>query len=229
MAAACKRAFPNDNETAFQCFNVGSACSQKYGGRDAARKKFEEVPAEYDGDAKEVTLEMLHWRARRRAEKVIRALWLPPLKMAPEFEDLPSDDLGEGSYPKGGEPIPPGSVGPEDGIKALEYILFCWNEKALEETQTKIPQHILDKARRRTEERRIGIKLEGRVLHEWDGSNLATATKNLANAIIDASQLFFKIDRILVRVSDPTSDPKHAARLRKIHNYQGPPGGKDDR
>jgi hypothetical protein len=29
-------------------------------------------------------------------------------------------------------------------------------------------------------------------------------------------------------VSDPTSDPKHAARLRKIHNYQGPPGGKDD-
>jgi hypothetical protein len=131
MAAACKRAFPNDNETAFRCFDIASACSQKYGGREAARKKFDEVPAEYDGDAKEVTLEMLHWRARRRAEKVIRALWLPPLKMAPEFEDLPSDDPGESSYPKGGEPIPPGSVGPEDGLKAVEYILFAGTKKLL--------------------------------------------------------------------------------------------------
>jgi hypothetical protein len=220
MAAACKRAFPDDIDTAFQC-------SQKYGGREAARKKFNEVPAEYDGDAKEVTLEMLHWRAKRRAEKVIRALWLPPLKMAPGFEDLPVEGPAEG-YPKGGEPIPPGTVKTEDGVTAIDYLLFCWNEKALEETQTKIPQPILDKAHRRTEERRTGIKLGGRVLHKWDGSNLATATTNLANAIIDASQLFFKIDRILVRVSDPSRDPKHAARLRKIHNYEGPPGGKDD-
>src|SRR5262249_50138755 len=45
---------------------------------------------------------------------------------------------------------------------------------------------------------------------------------------IDAGQIFFKIDHVLVRVSDPTADPTHAARLRRVHNYNGPPGGEGD-
>jgi hypothetical protein len=230
MAAACKRAFPNDQEAAFQCFDVGSACSSKYGGSDVARKKFDEVPAEYHGDAKEVTLEMLHWRARRRAEKVLMALYPP--QIAPEHARLGFENLGEnleGICRKGDEPIPPGSVGPEDGLKALKYILYCWNEEVLAALQPiAIPQRVLEEARRQTEKLRDRIELGGRVLHKWGGANLATDTAALADAIIDASKLFFKVDRALVRISDPTSDPTHAARLRKIHNYDGLPGGQGD-
>ena len=63
-AAAFKRAFPEDNEAAFRCFDAWSACSTKYPGSHAARSKFDEVTADYEGTAVPVTLDMLHWRAR---------------------------------------------------------------------------------------------------------------------------------------------------------------------
>ena len=55
-AAAFKREFPDDIEAAFQCFDAWSACSDKYQGTEATRRKFEEVPADYDGGAVPVTL-----------------------------------------------------------------------------------------------------------------------------------------------------------------------------
>src|SRR5262249_45966846 len=127
-------------------------------------------------------------------------------------------------------PIPPGSLKPEDGRAALEYLLFCWSEKvylaAIEGRQ--IPQYVLEEVRQRAEERRERIDLNGRVLHIWDGRDLSAATASLADALIYVGQIFFKIDHVLVRVSDPTADPAHAARLRRIHNYKGPPGGEGD-
>ena len=74
-AAAFKRAFPDDTEAAFQLFDEWSACSLKYEGTEATRRKFDQVPTDYTGAAVPVTLEMLHWRARRRAQGVIDALY----------------------------------------------------------------------------------------------------------------------------------------------------------
>jgi Primase C terminal 2 (PriCT-2) len=76
-AAAFKRAFPSDNEAAFQCYDAWSACSSKYQDGETTRQKFDQVPTEYKGTAAPVALEMLHWRARRRAEKVIDTLYSP--------------------------------------------------------------------------------------------------------------------------------------------------------
>ena len=67
-AGAFKRAFPGDPEAAFTCFDAWAACSSKYQGSQAAHSKFDEVAADYEGTAAPVTLEMLHWRTRRRAE-----------------------------------------------------------------------------------------------------------------------------------------------------------------
>src|SRR5207245_1479100 len=45
-AAAFKREYPDDSDLAFQCFDAWSSCSSKYKGTEAARLKFDEVPAE---------------------------------------------------------------------------------------------------------------------------------------------------------------------------------------
>src|SRR5262249_16509187 len=151
--------------------------------------KFDEVPAEYDGDKTPVTLGMLHTRAKRRATEGIRTLYLPRFEPAGRFAHLNPDKgyLGDGIdddgiYPKGGEPIPSGSLKPEDGLKALEYLLFCWSDKALEGLH--VPQRELEEAKRRTEARRQHINLDGRVLHVWRGNHLAQDTDALADAII---------------------------------------------
>jgi len=238
-AGACKRAFPDDEEAAFALFDAWSACSIKeYDGSEATRKKFDEVPIEYDGEAIPVMLGMLHWRAKRRAEKVIRLFYSPLAgqKIAQAFQNHPTFILGadiggfDGPYPKGDEPIPPGTLTPEDGRTALEYLLFCWSEKVYKQAieGQQIPQHVLDNVRQRAEERRERIDLNGRVLHIWHGSDLAADTTALANRIINAGVPFLTVDQILVRVSDPTSNSAHAERLRKSHNYTGPPGGKGD-
>ena len=65
-AAAFKREFPDELEVAFDCYNAWSACSSKYGGNEATRRKFDEVPTDYEGVAAPVTINMLHWRARHR-------------------------------------------------------------------------------------------------------------------------------------------------------------------
>ena len=82
-AAACKRQFPDDMDLAFECYDSWSACSGKYEGSEATRKKFDEVAAEYKGEAIAVTLDMLHWRTRRRAENVIRAVYFPKSDRSP--------------------------------------------------------------------------------------------------------------------------------------------------
>ena len=76
-AAAFKRAFPDDLELAFDCYDAWSACSSKYECMEATRHKFDQVPADYAGLAAPLTLDMLHWRARRRAEVVIYTLHSP--------------------------------------------------------------------------------------------------------------------------------------------------------
>jgi putative DNA primase/helicase len=204
-AAACKRAFPDDEEAAFICFNTLSACSppELYKDANAARKKFDEVPVEYDGDKIPVDLGMLHTRTKRRALEVIRVLYslqhetaadpttafvdlaqykragASAFKSTATFANLDPDQgySGEGiddTYPKGGEPIPPGSLKPEDGLTALEYLLFCWSEKALEGLH--VPQRELEGARRRTEERRKNLNLDG----EPQGGGDTTAYTEIA-------------------------------------------------
>jgi hypothetical protein len=80
-AAAFKRAFPGNVEAAFDCYDAWSRCSSKYDGIAATRKKFDQVPVDYEGVAAAVTVDMLHWRARRRAEKVVRTLHSPPAQI----------------------------------------------------------------------------------------------------------------------------------------------------
>src|SRR5262249_5943070 len=160
-----------------------SACSSKeYGGSETTREKVYRVPIEYEGEAQEVTLGMLHSRARRRAEKNIRFLYshLAGQKNAQAFQGLPIPSLrahvdkSDGPYLKGDEPIPPGSLKPEDGINALEYLLFCWGEKTYKQAieGRPIPKHVLDKVLEQTQERRERIDLNDRILVEWDGKNL---------------------------------------------------------
>ena len=109
-AAAFKRAFPDDFEAAFRCFDAWSTCSTKYPGTDPARRKFDQVTADYEGTAAPLTLDMLHWRARRRAEAIIRALY-PTGPKAAALEDVaPANTDAATIWPKGGEPIPPNTV-----------------------------------------------------------------------------------------------------------------------
>ena len=51
--------------------------SSKYPGQAETRRKFDQVSAEYAGSARPLMVEMLHWRARRYAEIVIRTLYVP--------------------------------------------------------------------------------------------------------------------------------------------------------
>jgi hypothetical protein len=228
-AGAYKRAFPDDHETAFQCFDAWSACSSKYQGTKAARAKFDEVAADYEGTAAPVTLEMLDWRTRRRAEAIIRALYSPAAhwQKASAFEGLDPESLAAGVIPpKGAEPIPPGTLKPGDGIAALEYLLYCWSEKVYQAifAENAIPQSVLEEARRRSDQRREKIDLAGRRPHIWDGNDLAKDTAALADAIVAADPQLYRIDNTLVRISEPASDPATAARVRKLHGYQGRPG-----
>jgi hypothetical protein len=232
-AAAFKRAFPEDNEAAFQCFDVWSACSSKYLDAEATRAKFDVVPAVYEGTAVPVTLDMLQWRARRRAEAVIGVLYSPAVNWQKPgaFKDLALERLSERTtWPKGGEPIPPNSLDPEDGTVALEYLFFCWSAKVCQTILEahEIPQSVLDEARRRSEQRNEKINLAGRTLHTWDGKNLAAGAAALADAIVAASPHLYRIDKALVRIAAPGSDPATAARVRKIYGYEGRPGEAGD-
>jgi hypothetical protein len=236
-AAAFKRAFPDDNEAAFQCYDAWSPRSSKYKDSQTTRQKFDEVPIEYEGTAAPVTLDMLHWRARRRAEKVIDTLYSPEkpaisLKLPARFQNRPiNNSLGAGiPSPKGAEPIEPNSLKPEDGIVALDYLLFCWSPKVYEQiiTGQAIPQVVLDEARRRSEERRERIDLGGRALHRWEGKNLAADTAALAEVIIASGAKLYRVDNALVRISAPISDPTTADRIRKMHRYKGHPGDVGD-
>ena len=225
-AAAFKRKFPDDVEAAFRCFDAWSACSTKYPGSPAARDKFDEMTADYEGTAIPVTLDMLHWRARRRAEAVIRALYSPGPRAAAFEGAAPEDAAAVTIWPKGAEPIPPNTLSAEDGIVALEYLLHCWSEKACQSilAASEIPQEALDEAQRRNDQKCEKIELAGRILHRWDGKDLATDTAALADAIVAANPRLYRIDSTLVRISAPVTDPATAARVRKLHNYEGRPG-----
>ena len=238
-AGAFKRALPGDPEGAFRCFDEWSACSKKYAGTAVTRRKFEEVPAEYTGAAVPVTIDMLHWRGRRRAEAVIGAVFPPkwPMAVLPEqratitknFSE--SNDLAAGILlPRGAEAVSPDSVTAEDGIVAAEYLFFCWSEKVLQGLLAthSIPNATLAEATRRCEERRERIDLAGRTLHTWGGKNLAYDTRALCKAIVDSGAKLYRIDNALVRISAPASDESTATRVRNTHGYTGEPGATDD-
>jgi hypothetical protein len=233
-AAAFKRAFPDDIEAAFQCFDAWSACSSKYQGAEATRRKFDQVPVDYDGTAAPVTLDMLHWRTRRRAEMVIATLYSPVAhwpKASAAFADLGNESLAAGiSRPKGAEPIPPNSLKSEDGIVALDYLRFCWSAEVYQQIVAgqAAPQQALDEAQRRSEQRREKIDLVGRVLHRWEGKNLAADTAALAEAIIASGAKLYRVDNTLVRISAPISDAATAERVRKLHRYTGRLGDPGD-
>ena len=233
-AAAFKRASPNDIEAAFQCYDVWSACSSKYDNKEATRRKFDQVPADYDGTAIPVTLDMLHWRARRRAEAVIGILYSPMRhwqKKGNACERSTIGSLADGiPRPKGAEPIPPNSLKPEDGIMALEYLLFCWSNEVFQQVtrEQDIPETTLQNAQRRCKERHNKIDLAGRTLHKWDGKNLAADTAALAQAIIASETKLYRVDQTLVRISTPISDPATADRVRRMHGYEESPGKPND-
>jgi hypothetical protein len=225
-AAAFKRAFPGNTEAAFQCFDAWSACSKKYPGPRAARDKFDEMTADYEGTAAPLTLAMLHWRARRRAEAVIRALYSPVPKAAAPEEEAPDNTDAATIWPKGAEPTPPNTLSAGGGIVALEYLLHCWSENACQSILAayQIPKEALDEAKRRNDQRREIVELAGRILHLWDGKDLATDTAALADAIVAAGPPIYRIDSTLVRISAPVTDAATATRARKLHNYKGHPG-----
>lgn len=218
-AAAFKRALPGNAEAAFQCFDAWSACSAKYPGSRVAREKFDEMTADYEGTAAPVTIDMLHWRARRRAEAIIEALYSSGSKAAEETDTATI-------RPKGSEPIPPNTPSAGDGILALEYLLHCWSEKTCESifAKSEIPQEALDEAKRVNKQRSEKVDLAGRTLHMWGGKDLAADTAALADAIVAANPRLYRIDGTLVRISAPVTDPATAARVRKLHNYEGRPG-----
>jgi hypothetical protein len=219
-AAAFKRAFPEDTEAAFRCFDVWSACSTKYADAQASRKKFDEISVDYEGTAAPLILDMLHWRARRRAETIIGALY-------PQGASTAAENVDDSTIrPKGGEPIPPNTLDAEDGIVALEYLLHCWSESVCKSifAERDIPKGAKDEAQRRSDQRREKTELAGRILHLWDGKDLATDAASLADAIVAANPRLYRIDSTLVRISAPVTDPATAARVRKLHNYEGRPG-----
>jgi hypothetical protein len=232
-AAAFKRAFPGDEGAAFQCFDAWSACSKEYEGSEAARRKFDQVPAEYEGAAAPVTLEMLHWRARRRAERAIAeiyskvGMWTKPnLPVGMKFESLTSGI----TQPRGAEPISPERLTTEYGMIALEYLLYCWGEKVFGEivAAQAVSEATLGEVRRRSIQRRQKIDLAGRILHKWEGKNLSADTAALADAIISSDPELYRVGQLLVRVGAPATDQATAARLRRLHQYQGEPGRPGD-
>jgi hypothetical protein len=232
-AGAFKRAFPSDPEIAFQCFDSWSGCSSKYEGAEATRRKFDQVSAEYEGSAIPVDLGMLHWRARRRAEKVIATLYSPARHWAKgkPCTGLEPESLAAGTTPaKGAEPIPPESLTAEDGVVALDYLRSCWGDNVLEQAISGllVPPEALAEARQRTEERRKTIELAGRTAHVWGGKNLTEDTAALADTIIASGTRIYRHDKFLVRIAAPYSDPATAERLRSVHNYKGRKGDPGD-
>jgi hypothetical protein len=233
-AGAFKRRFPDNPAAALQCFDVWSACSDKYDGPEATRQKFDQVSAEYSGSAAPVTVEMLHCRGRRRAEAVIAAIypaaWAlapPPAQfVAPGEVTSPGNELSAGVLrPKGPEPIAPGSITPEDGTVALEYLRFCWGATVWQQITERhtIPKSVLEEVQRRVDERREKVELDGRTLHIWSGNNLAADTQGLAQAITRSNTKLFRCDKILMLAASPACDDGAAARLRQIYGYRGPP------
>jgi hypothetical protein len=238
-AGAFKRALPGDSEGAFRCFDEWSACSKKYEGTAATRRKFDQVPVEYAGTADPATTDMLHWRARRRAEAVIGAAFPPkwalsalPPQQATVRKNFPeSSDLANGiPLSRGAEAVSPDNVTAEDGVVAADYLLFCWSKNVLESLleNHSIPNAVLQEATRRGEERRERIDLAGRTLHRWEGKNLADDTRALCTAIVESGAKLYRIDNALVRISAPASDESTATRVRNTHGYTGESGGSDD-
>jgi len=173
---------------------------------------------------------MLHWRARRRAEKVISTLYsLAPHSTNDEAVEPESLDPGI-TLPKGSEPILLDTLSAENGIVALDYLGCCWGDKILGEAVSGliVPSEILAEARCRTEERQKRIELSGRTPHVWGGKNLAEDTAALADTIIASGAKIYRHDKSLVRIAEPNSDPATAERLRKLHHYQGRPGDQGD-
>ena len=222
--------FHGDIEAAFRCFDAWSACSTKYPGSHAARDKFDEMTADYEGRPPRLRLICCtggQGAAPRRSSVPYIRRGQRPLHLTAQ---LPRDTDAATIWPKGAEPIPPNTLSAEDGIVALEYLLHCWSEKACQSILAayEIPQEALDEAQRRNDQRRETIELAGRILHRWDGKDLAADTAALADAIVAANPRLYRIDNTLVRISAPVTDPATAARVRKLHNYKGRPGDVGD-
>src|SRR5262249_17379075 len=117
----------------------------------------------------------------------------------------------------------------DDAVLALEYLIYCWNEKLCREiaADCAVPKPVMEEARRRAEERREKIALDGRTLHIWEGKDLAADMASLSEAIIGSNPKLYRTTQPLVRIPQPMSDPATAARLRKIFGYRGAPGEPD--
>ena len=89
---------------------------------------------------------------------------------------------------------------------------------------TKFPRKRWTRQNDATTNGRETIELAGRILHQWDGKDLASDTAALADAIVAANPRLYRIDSTLVRISAPVTDPATAARVRKLHSYEGRPG-----
>jgi hypothetical protein len=231
-AAAFKRALSGDEEGAFQCFDTWSAQSVKYRGPEETRRKFDQVPAQYAGSAIAMTTEMLHWRARRRAELIIQIIYSPAAHWAAPtaFAGLPPESLGAGiTPPHGSDDVDAERLTLEHGIAALTYLRVCWGKTAVDRATAaiSIPEAASKEAERRADEARERIQLAGRTLHAWSGDNLSADTQTLADAIANAAKDLYRIDGILVRVVKPTADLAAAERIRKIYGYEGRPGEHD--
>ena len=57
-AGAFKRAYPDDEESAFACFDAWSACSTEYQGTEDARYRFDKVARDHGGH--ELTVEIMY-------------------------------------------------------------------------------------------------------------------------------------------------------------------------
>jgi putative DNA primase/helicase len=231
-AGAFKRALPCDEAGAFECFDIWSAQSAKYGGSTETRRKFDEVPVEYAGSAIPVTIEMLHWRARRRAELIIQIVYSPAAlwTVTPEFAGLPPESLSDGiTALQGSDDVDPESLTPEHGLVALTYLLVCWGRAAFDRATAgaSIPEAALKETKRRAEVVRERIQLAGRTRHTWSGTNLSADTQALADAIVGTTQDLYRVDGTLVRVVAPMEDMGAVERVRQIYGYEGRPGEVD--
>jgi hypothetical protein len=221
-AAAFKRALPDDADAAFQCYDTWSSQSTKYCDEEKTRRKFDQVPAEYNGSARPVTVEMLHWRARRRAEKVIRTVFATTAGST-----LPPGRSDAGSAPpRRPDDVVPEVLTPEHGVVALTYLLVCWSKGVFDRATARvsIPEAALNEAERRAKDVRERIALAGRTLHTWSGGNLSADTRALADAVASATKDLYRVDGTLVRV---VASAVAAERTRKIYGYEGRPGDPD--
>jgi hypothetical protein len=228
-AAAFKRAFPDDAEAAFQCFDAWSAQSTKYAGPEETRRKFDQVPAEYAGSAIPVTIEMLHWRTQRRAKLIIQMVYSPARgwTTSPEFSGLPNESLAEGITQSDSlDQATYDSLTPEHGVVALTYLLVCWSKGVFDRATAgfSIPEAALKEAKRRAEKVREVIALAGRTLHRWSGGDLSADTRALAHTLVNTTEDLYRIDGTLVRI---VKSEVVAERTRKIYGYEGRPGEAD--